>query len=363
MFQSIDTWARWWVDGLTDVLVGALDRVSGGRRYQLRAAEGRFEVVDASGRRARTIGTIRPGETVPTFDPRGLATRLRGADVELAVPPGWLFRRPLEPVALQSVPYLDAFVRHHVERVTPWRVQDTYYGVATAPIPEDPNRMAVTLGVVPRNLLAGIVEAVTALGPRRFSIATTGPDGPFAIPLASEDKGRTRAVRRFVGAVLTVLVLATVGLIAAGSWRIAMLEEEIAEIDRMAGERRDFLRAAAERSRPKDDPAAGLRAQRAAVPPAVMLLEALSAALPDQAHVTDLRIEKDQIRVIGVAQDVSALIAPLEDSPLFRSVSFFAPSTRLQTGRGDRFNIEMRLEPVKSAETPPTPDRTAEARR
>lgn len=352
VLQSIDQGVRWWVDGLADILIRGLDRVSGGRRYRLRAADDHFVVVEAGGRAGRSLGIVSPavaGAADAVLEPKSMAARLRGATVEIEVPDAWLFRRPLEPVAVKSVPYLDAFVRHQVERVTPWRAADTYFGAALAPIPGDAHRLAATLGAVPRHLLGGIVETVAALGPRRLSIATPGPDG-FTIPLASEDKGRTVAARRVAGAVLAVLVLGTVGMIAAVSWYQTLAEAEIADVARLVDERKAFLRTAAERARPKDDPAEGLRAQRAATPTAVVLLEGLSAALPDQAHVTDLRIEKDQVRVAGIASDVSALIPALEASPLFRSVSFYAPTTRMQAGGGDRFNIEMRIEPQRAAE-------------
>ncbi|MCW1842731.1 PilN domain-containing protein [Prosthecomicrobium hirschii] len=348
MLKSIDRFARWWVDGLADLMVAAGRGRSAGRAIAVRAeagASGVWTVEDGTRR-----GRITVGADGLTFEPADLPTRLEGAAVAVDIPEAWLFRRALEPVAAQSAPYLDAFVRHHVERVTPWRVGDTYYGVETEPLAEDPSRLSVRLGVVPRSLVAGLVEGLRRLKPRRLDLSAAGDAGRFVLTVAADADGGRVVPRRIAGTALAVLVIAAVAGVVAASWTQELTEGTAADLDRAIAERRDFLRTAMERTRPKSDPAEGLRAQRSATPPMVLLVDQLAAALPDQAHLTDLRIEKGLIRMSGVAEDVSALIPALEASPSFRSVAFYAPSTRLPSGSGDRFYIEMRIEPVRSAE-------------
>ena len=78
----------------------------------------------------------------------------------------------------------------------------------------------------------------------------------------------------------------------------------------------------------------------------VIVLAVLSQILPDHTYVTELRIEGDKLRVIGVTRDAPALIRLIEQSPHFTRATFFAPTTRAPSDPGERFHIEAQIEPV-----------------
>ena len=77
----------------------------------------------------------------------------------------------------------------------------------------------------------------------------------------------------------------------------------------------------------------------------VIVIEALSRALPDTAYLTEIRLEGTTLRIVGLAGDAPALLAPLEQSGHLSSVRFFAPTTRGPDGKHFRFHIEARVEP------------------
>jgi general secretion pathway protein L len=84
-------------------------------------------------------------------------------------------------------------------------------------------------------------------------------------------------------------------------------------------------------------------------PAAVLMLEALSRALPDAAHLTEFRLESATLRMTGLTKDAPSLIAPLEQSGQLADVRFSAPTTRDADGASFRFHIEARVQP------PPAP--------
>src|SRR2546422_132660 len=55
----------------------------------------------------------------------------------------------------------------------------------------------------------------------------------------------------------------------------------------------------------------------------VILIEALSRALPESAYVNEIRLEKESLRIMGLADDAPALLAPLERSKHMTDVHFF----------------------------------------
>ena len=77
----------------------------------------------------------------------------------------------------------------------------------------------------------------------------------------------------------------------------------------------------------------------------VILIEALSRALPDSAYVSEIRLEKESLRIMGLADDAPALLAPLERSKQMTDVHFFAPTARGPDGKLFRFSIEAHVVP------------------
>ena len=87
-----------------------------------------------------------------------------------------------------------------------------------------------------------------------------------------------------------------------------------------------------------------LDARKAASPSAVMTLEAFSKILPDDAYLTELRIENGKAQMSGVARDAAALIGLIEQSGRFTRATFYAPTVRNSDG-GETFHIEGHIEP------------------
>jgi general secretion pathway protein L len=145
--------------------------------------------------------------------------------------------------------------------------------------------------------------------------------------------------------VLTVVLL-TVAVSAALSLGIAnvvgsRLDAQQRQLSGKISERRAAMRLELATS---EDSAQNLLVRRKhATPSSAMVLDGLSQVLPDNTYVTELRIEKDKLQIVGITQDAPSLVKLLEQSPHFTRATFFAPTTRSANDPGERFHVEARI--------------------
>ena len=347
---------RWFVDGLVEAALWCAAGARRRRPVRMDVREGGASLVDAGG---TPLGSLLFGGGAPAFAPDALGRRLAGAAVDVVVPPAWLTRRDLEPVAVASRPFLDAFVRHQIERVTPWRVGDTHYRIVERPLPEDAGRLAVAVVVVPRRLVAPALAALDAAKPGVVRLRSA-EDPETAITVGGARPAALAAARRGVVGGLGCALLAVVSLVAVLQWQAGAVRDDIDGQDRVLAERKAVLARQRRASDPAGEAGAKLRALRDARPLAVGIIDALAKALPDSAHLTALAIDRDRVTVAGVSTDPSALVPALETSGAFAEVAFGAATTTAEAGAGDRFGLEMKALPPRSDHAgPPNRDPVA----
>jgi general secretion pathway protein L len=258
--------------------------------------------------------------------------------------------RHLDPLPAESRQYLDGIVRHQVERLTPWLPTDVLYGYVVEPVgPHDP-RLAVTVAATARSLNAPIIAALRAAGVRDIRLLRVEPDLPKPIPVpvdsdVAEAERRTRR-RRIAGAAVGLAALAGGAACVLLALDLDRVETELAGVQEAIEARRGVLLAAARQQSPAEqrDLEAMITKKREA-PIAVTALEALSKAMPDDTFVSELRLGEGRVRVVGTSRSVAGLVPLVEATTDFSGAGFFAPTTRLPDGRGDRFHIDARWLP------------------
>ena len=352
----------WFVVGLVEALLRAKDRAGRSAPFRLDLSGQGGTVTDAHG---RAIGRLAEGGEIAMLDPPDLARRLSGAALDIVIPDAWMQRRDLDAVAVASRPFLDAFVRHHIERVTPWRVGDTHYRIMERPLDGDPGRLAVAVAVVPRRLVARPLAALQPLHLRALRLRCFGDaSGVAAIAIGGDRPKLVAALRKGVLWGLAATALLFVAALGTLAWQSSLVHTDIDEQDRVLAERKAVLARAQRGSDPGGEAAAKLRALRATRSPAMATLDALSAALPDSAHLSALSVEGDRITVTGVTTDPSGLVPALETAGAFADVAFSAATTPAEGGIGDRFSLEMRVLPPRSdhaaGPVAPTQDRAGD---
>jgi general secretion pathway protein L len=277
--------------------------------------------------------------------PDSIIAMLNGSRAELRLRAAQVLFRPLE-LPRRATEFLAGVVSAQVDRLTPWTANDAAFGWS-APAEAGADRVVITVAATARARVQPIVDALVAAGAEAVAVTATPPDAAPITVLEHHASGRldVARVRRTLVAVLIVTgLLAGVSLSVAGLAGMKLASEQ-EELTRRIAERRMAIRLGREGG-PVATPLRALERRKYQSASSVIVLEALSQILPDHTYVTELRIEGDKLRVIGITRDAPSLIRLMEQSPNFTRATFFAPTTKAPSDPGERFHIEAQIEPV-----------------
>jgi general secretion pathway protein L len=279
--------------------------------------------------------------------PPDLAAKARAHFVTLELPASEILMQHIK-VPARAREFLGGIVRNQIERLSPWPADQVLFGFDAQPSADDPANLDARVLIVARTSVEAARDRLSGLGVAVDRVVGRG-DARQGPPImlwtryqSGSGHGLDRARRRIGAAVLTVVCASVV----AGAWLWISASGLRADSDELAARvavlQRQLQggRAAAAASA---NPAERAWALKESSPAGVVVLEVLSRALPDQAYVTELSLQKATMRVVGLTEDAAALIAPLEGSGQFADVHFFAPTTRGPDGRLFWFHIEARV--------------------
>jgi general secretion pathway protein L len=290
------------------------------------------------------IANGRPSPALPA-DWQGA---FRGSRIETHLASGQVLFRPLD-FPKQAVDFLDGMIRTQIDRLTPWPADDAVFGWSS-PSEIGQDRIELTLAATSKQEIEPLVQLAAGLGAQSL-VAFAAADASMKIKVFDQSLGG--AMRRgfdtphILRAVLLSAGAAAAVALLVGAYVGNSLDSEQQQLTRRISERRAALRLGS-----GGDSAVGLLARRKQTSPSsVVVMEALSKALPDGTYVTELRIDGDKVQVVGMTQDAPSLIRLIEKSPQFARATFFAPTTRAQNEPGERFHIEAHITPSFGSST------------
>jgi general secretion pathway protein L len=255
-------------------------------------------------------------------------------------------------VPVQARKFVSGVIRNQIERLSPWPANGVVYGFAVEEGAADAAVVEARILMAARTDVDAARQDLAALGLAVDRIVARDPDAGAAGPvtlwsrLADTSPERLGSAARAVGVGIAASVA---GCFLLGSWALmstASIRDESEEV----AARSKVLQRQAQTGRTASSMASIPPAERAwllkeASMSSVVLIEALSRALPESAYVNEIRLEKENLRIMGLADDAPALLAPLERSGHMTDVHFFAPTARGPDGKLFRFSIEARVEP------------------
>jgi general secretion pathway protein L len=256
-------------------------------------------------------------------------------------------------VPIQARDVVAGIVHNQIERLSPWQTDKAIYGFDTAVASEDAVALDVRILIAARAVVDHVREQLAASGLAVDRIVAHPPNADTAKAitlwsrLADVPPENRSLIRRRFGVGIAAVIAASSALTL---WATISASFISGASDAVAT-RIDTLRRRLQSPLTIQSAAASLPPQqrewynKEASPSIVVVLEALSRALPDSAYLTELSLHGTTLRLVGLAKDAPPLIAPLEHSGALTEVHFFSPTTREPDGAHFRFHIEGRAQP------------------
>jgi general secretion pathway protein L len=350
VFGSVGRAVNWFIDGLVDSIVLLEGRR---RRIALVRAGNGYAIEQPNGDRGGDVLRIEDGDGTHHFKPPELAASLRHRDVDIVLPADEVLVRTLDPLPGESRQFLDSIVQHQLERVAPWRSDDVLHTYRVTPAERGNDRIVVTVIATARSMHERVLEAVAAMhaGEIRLLCRDAGGDGgavPIPVDRGAAAAARQARLRLGVIAALGVLLLAIIGGSGYLGWDWYVTDSEVETVTQQVAAQRQKMVAARASTPAGDVDLRSMIERRATAPFIVLALDALAGALPDDTFLSELRVSEGRMRMTGISRNVAGLVPLIESSPAFSEATFFAPTTRLPAGQGDRFHLEARLKAEKA---------------
>jgi general secretion pathway protein L len=338
---SIALWNRW-IETLAGLVIARQEAQRARRALTVAIEDKRLVLLSGAARRSR-----RPPSA------RAIAKLARRHSITLELPPRESVLQRIN-VPARAREFLPGIVRNQIERLSPWPADQVVYGFDATANAGDADTLDARVVMTSRATVEAARSALDALGVTadRIVAGETGGAGvpPVALWSRFDSGAGLQRVRRKVAAAVLVTVLASTGVTAwalLSASAIRAESEDAAESAAALQRRLQPTRAAPSASLAPPERAWALKET---APAGVLVLDALSQALPDNAYLTELTLQKSTVRIVGLTNNAPALIAPLEHFGQFADVRFFAPTTRGPDGRLFWFHIEARVEPHNGTE-------------
>jgi general secretion pathway protein L len=292
------------------------------------------------------------------------AGRTGPRDVTLALAPKLVLRRRLTlPAAVED--NLRATIGYDLDRLTPFKAEDVAFDAAVVERDSARRTIGVDLVAVRRRALEQAIALARSFGANVVAVVPGAPQDAATSPvnlLAPEDRAVAGGFLRWhVLAPLALLCALVVAIIVVPLWQkreyaIAMMnaadqaairaqisDRLRSEVDRMVGEYNFALE------------------RKFTTPGVAQVLNELTKLLPDDTWLTQFEVKSTirgkttqrEVFMRGESANAGKLISLLENATLVGHAAPRSPTTKLQPGPGESFDIGAQLKPT------PVPEKIA----
>jgi general secretion pathway protein L len=336
-----------WTASVAAAVIAAFDRTVSPRVIRLIEEDNGGFAVEGTARSDNVPSRI--GFADGALSAPNLAQAFRGSRVEIVLQPKRFLLRPLELPA-RAADFVEGIVRAQIDRLTPWSASEAVFG-CSAPTASGTESVTTMIAATTRKVAMTYVQAVSPLHPASVAVCTdiSERDAGRVKVFEQKARGHLDAARLSRGLSILLGVVAVGALLAlvVSSYIGDSLGAQESELARQISARRAAIRAGSDGS--DRSPVAALERRKHETPSSVIVLETLSRVLPDHTYVTELHLAGNKLQIVGITRDAPSLIPLIEQSQHFTRATFYAPTTRSPSDPGERFHIEMRIEPKNTA--------------
>jgi general secretion pathway protein L len=237
-----------------------------------------------------------------------------------------------------------------MDRQTPFRAKDVYFGWKVSSRDKDSGQIRVDLFVTPRSEVDSMREALAARGlaPSGVDIVENGKTlGLNLLPVDKRVRVVNRKVRLNYGLAAFALVLLVMVMSQSLYLRAHQVQELEAAIEQVQDEAR-MVQGIRDRIKDTGEAASFLTQRRSEYPMAIKVLADITDFLPNDTYLDRLVIGQSSVQLQGKSQNAQQLIELVNESELFDDAAFRG-STRLDARTGMEI-FEVNAEIIKEGE-------------
>lgn len=346
---SLKAFFAWWGGELSALLPGALRKqlCPTSSLLILSAEEGSARMIRCEGGDQREIARYQidffaeepPLELVTAVSQVDVTTIIQLAADDVLMPELTL------PAEAES--NLHEVLGYEMDRLTPFAAEQVYYDCKIEERMTDPKRIRVRSVVVAREPVDRLVEAARRWGFAPAMVTVSGdtmvdPNASYnLLPAATitRDRNGLGLSRLLVFTMGVLLVIAVALPLYQQQMTIQQLDKQINDLVRQS---KDVIALQDKMDQLQQESIIPLERKRKS-PVFIDVLKELSTVLPDHTWLQSLDLKENELTIQGQSSTASALIALLEESALFRDVTFQSPVVRDAETNLDQFQIVVRL--------------------
>lgn len=331
---------RWWLAELAFMipvkLQGLLNQTPEYRVLLMR--EGGLVLNHLSSSTVTELGAFTLDDVAPGND--AYAEQLGELPLALALDQGMALKRRVRlPDVLEENLY--QAIGYELDRLTPFRPDQVYYGVRIAERLTTSRQILVDLVLTPKTRLDTLLDDLNKQGWRPETVYLIDDGRPGDYNLLPEQYRQQSAIGpRIANASLTTLV----GLLLLGMAFMPLLFAQ-ADVSRLEDQVSKSAKQAKEVENLRQEnetlmqQASFLKDKKHKEPAMIDMLEELSRIIPDTTWLDGLQYREHRVIMQGHSPSASSLIEQLEESTYFSKANFLSPVTKDVSNGLERFQI------------------------
>jgi general secretion pathway protein L len=271
----------------------------------------------------------------------------RNVDIKVLLPQHRTLRKVLEMPSVAE-PDLRQALLFEIDRQTPFQPESVYFDYRILARQPELKRLTVELTAAPRAFVEGVLERIQGWGvqPSAVDVLSDTEGNGLGLNLlkASDEDSRQKTSR--AATVLTVVILLLLGAVLyIPVQQLAALDQSLQTIVEKEKETAKHTMAVRGELDQTIKAARFLDERKKSVPSALVILNELTRALPDNTWLLTFSQNNSEVKITGYSAAAAELISAIDAVPLFNKPAFTSPIVQDPQQKSERFEILFNLNP------------------